>query len=348
MRKNWLLFLLAALTLLLAFSVLGCGDDDDDNNDADDDSGADDDSAADDDAADDDSAVDDDTQPDDDTGTDVWTGNETIIVSTPDGPVTVELNGLPAFTWNDPDDGLDKTAVYLSVVVEQAFSGKEFDPADYKYNFLASDGYNILSQKLDGDYRALPSYADLEKGWFIEYEEEGGKYIDIEVVWDDSLGFSNFMGAKMMDGGTIEMVENILFDQSVTVEVVWATSGAKTAVDLNGLPAFDDGGTLAVYLHLIIWEAALEDFDPKTYTYAFNFISNDDDGNWSLLDNLSGIGDLPVWLDYETNKDIHHGWIEDAGEDGYRLFWDEATGFTGMYSVKFMNGGTIEVYDVTE
>ena len=63
---------------------------------------------------------------------------------------------------------------------------------------------------------------------------------------------------------------------------------------------------------------------------------------------MTGLGDLPVWKDYDNSADIHHGWIKDAGDDGYRIYWDEATGFPGMYKVKHMDGGYIEVYDITE
>jgi hypothetical protein len=326
------------LALALAFVLASCGDDDDDN-----DAGAADDDNADDDNADDDAADDDDN--DDDS---TWTGTETVSVATPDGTVPVALNGLPAFTWNDPEDGVDKPAILLSTVVNAAFAKKAFDPADYKYNFAATDGYNVLNQKFDGDYRALPAYDQLAQGWFIAYEDEDTGNADLRVIWDEALNFPKSLGVKLMNGGSIQMVENILFDQSVTVNVSLQPGGSPTAVNLSGLPAFYDGETLAVCLHLIVLEAALEGFDPENFDYEFNFVSNDADGNWSLADNLDDGQSLPVWLDYDTSKDVHHGWIEDAGDDGYRLFWDEATGFTGKYGVKHMDDGEIQAFELTK
>jgi len=343
--KRFMVLLSILALLVMGAAIAGCGDDDDDDDDDDDAVDDDDDDATGDDETGDDDPSDDDTGDDDDDI--VWTGNESVLVSTPDGDVTVELNGLEAFMWTDPEDSTDKPAVLVKTVVDAAFA-KDFDPADYKFNFAASDGYNILSKKLDGDYRTLPFYDDLELGWFIEYEEDGGKVTDIQIIWDDTLGYENFMGAKMMNGGTIEMVENILFEDSATVTVAYGTKG-KAAVELQGLPAFYDEGNAvyAVYLHHIVLDAALEEFDPKNKVYNFNFISNDADGNWSLADNLDPADPLPLWLDYDFNKDIHNGWIEDAGDDGYRLFWSEDSGFSGMYKVKHMDGGYIDCYDIT-
>ncbi|MHA1568930.1 MAG: hypothetical protein ACTSXZ_05630 [Alphaproteobacteria bacterium] len=344
MHLNRFFILFAILALACgSVAVISCGDDDDD--DETDDDVADDDTA-DDDISDDD-VVDDDIA-DDDTVATTWEGDQTLVITTPDGDVPVDLNGLPAFTWNDPEDQTDKSALLVSDVVAAAFAGKDFDPEDYKFNFIASDGYNILSKKLEGDYRGLPAYGDLDMGWFIEYEEDDSKYIDIRVIWDEDLGYENFMGAKMMDGGTIEMVENILFEDSVNITVDWMAKGGKTVVDLQGLPTFydEDNEVWAVMLHHIVAEAALEGFDTYSYDYEFNFISNDADGNWSLADNLEPSEPLPLWEDYENDQDIHHGWIEDAGEDGYRLFWHEDTGFSGMYGVKHMDDGYIEVHEV--
>jgi hypothetical protein len=335
-RTSFLILLLIAALLVPLAS--GCGDDDDD----DDDDATDDD----DDNGDDDDSTDDD---DDDATGETWPGDQTMFVDTPDGAVEVTLTGLPAFTWNDPEDGLDKTAILAQTIVDEALASKETDPADYKFNFVATDNYDVLAKKLDGDYRVLPTYANLEDGWFIEYEEEDAKYTDLRVIWDEALMFETFMSARLMDGGTISMVENVLFDQHVEIEVSMVTKVPGVTVDLFGLPAFfdEDNSTLAVHLHLVVWEAAFAEFDPKNFDYEFNFISNDNDGNWNLDDNLDPADPLPLWKDYDFDKDIHHGWIEDAGADGYRLFWDDATGFDGTYKVKHMDDGYIEVIDIT-
>jgi hypothetical protein len=342
---NHRLFLLISLLAAIAvpFAGLGCGDDDDDDDDNDDTS---DDDTDDDDTTDDDTTDDDTT--DDDTGGETWTGEESVTIATPDGDVAVDLAGLPAFLWTDPEDATEKLAVLVRTVVDAAFTSKDFDPADYKFNFVASDGYDILAKKLDGDYRGLPSYDELQDGWFIEYEEtEPTAHTDIKVIWDEALGYPAFMSARFMDGGEIGMVENVLYDQDVTVNVVYATKGFKAAVNLIGLPAFDDGGTLAVRLNHVVAEAALEGFDPKTIDYAFNFIANDDYN--LLVDKLAGDTSLlPVWNDFDFSKDIHHGWLEDGGADGTKVVWDPVTEFPGFYGIKHLEDGTIEVWDVTK
>ena len=350
MRRTNLLWVLL-LCLLMASVVFTCRCASSSKNSSDDDTAADDD-AADDDAADDDAAdddvADDDAADDDSDDAVSWTGNENVNVDLGAGPVEVPLNGLPAFTWNDPDDGLDKTALLVQTVVDEASKSA---PADLKYNFICTDTYNILTQKLDGDYRKLPTYDQLAQGWFIEYDESMSKYTDIKIVWDTALGFPKSFGAKLMDGGTIQGVENVLFGEHATFNVGFATKKAYTAIDLYGMPAFDDAGTPAVYLHLVILEAALAGFDPKNKVYAFNFTSNDTDGNWDLLVQKLG-GDtslLPVWTDTVNNKDMHHGWIENAGAtDGVKVIWDAATGFPGYYKVKHMDSGYIDVYDITK
>jgi len=56
-----------------------------------------------------------------------------------------------------------------------------------------------------------------------------------------------------------------------------------------------------------------------------------------------------VWKNNVTYQDVHHGWIWDdsANSNGYRLNWDAATGFANSYKCKHMDGGYIDVWDVT-
>jgi len=329
---RYALIILLLFGFAAVFGNLACGDDDDDNDDNDT-------------TADDDDATDDDDAPDDDDATgETWEGDQTVFVMTPTGQVEVELNGLPTTTYTDPESKDVHVAVNIQDVVDQA----SFDSTGYKFYFIATDDFNALAKSLDGDFRPLPEYTQLAQGWFIEYEEEG--VTDIEAVWDEGLGYSGYMFAKMMDGGTIAIVENILFDQNVTINVDFGTVPAKAAVNLNGLPAFYDGdGDLSVWAHHVILEAALDGFDPKEYYYAVNFIAND---GYSLLDHLIQYGDdvldLPWWKDYEAGKDVHNGWIKNTDEDGYRVFWAESTGFSGSYSVGLLENGTIEVIDITD
>ena len=186
-------------------------------------------------------------------------------------------------------------------------------------------------------------------GWFILCGEDCDEDDDIKAVWDESLEFPSLLNARFMKNGTMAMVEEILFDESATITVQYAATKAKATVDLMGLPAFYDGEDLAVYVHHIILEAALEEFDPKTFTYAFNFIASDD---YSLLEHIEGYGDdvtdLPWWEDFAAGKDVHHGWIKNTTDSGFRVFWDEASALPSSYGVGYLDGGSIEAHDITD
>ena len=331
MKLNRLFVMLLVLASIFSLSLMiACGDDDDD----------------DDDATDDDATDDDATDDDDDDG---WPGDQTIQVVTADGEATASLAGLTIYEYTDPETGDVYDAVSIQEVVAQVVTDATTVDG-YVANFVASDGYDIYRQRLDGDYRPLPTWDNLALGWFILCGEDCDEADDIKAVWDESLNFESFMGARYMKGGTMEFVELVLFDEAATVTVQYGDVPAKGAVDLQGLPAFVDGdGDLAIYLHHVVNEAALEDFEPKDLTYVFDFIGNDD---YSLLAHIMEYGDtvldLPYWKDYDEGKDIHHGWIKNGDVDGYKVVWDEATGFGGSYSCKHMDDGTIEVIDVTD
>lgn len=343
----WVLLLL--LAGLFIFSTIGCSSDADDEEDtADDDVTDDDDSTADDDSTDDDDDTTDDDDDDDDT---LWEGTEQVFVELPDGGlVQVSMSDIPAFTWTDPDDGLTKQAAYLQNVVDEAVPDtKEYDIADYRFNFVAADDYDILVEKLAGDFRELPTYTQLEQGWFIQYEQNPTKFTDLKVIWDEILGFDSFMGAKMMNGGTIVSVAETYYEDNATITVSFNSKGEKGSVNLNGLPAFyDDDGAFSIRLQLIVLEGALSGFDPYTYNYAFDFINSVDE---SLLDDFLGsdVGLLPVWNDKTNGKDLLHGWVRlNDGATAHKLYWDASTGFGAEYGMMDMNGGEIVVYVLSD
>ena len=337
-KKNFILILLLLAVMLLAVSFTGCGDDDDDDE-----------ITEQDDDDDDDDTVDDDD--DDDTTGPVWEGTERVYVYLAGGLVMVNMEGLSMYMWTDPEDGVSKQAMLVQTVVDAAIekvTSEEVGTDGIKFNFIGADEYNILVNKLFGDFSTLPDYDDLAKGWFIQYEESigGGDYIDIKVVWDDSLAYEDFMSARMMNGGTVGFVEELYFDGDINVTVDYAAKGAKGSVSLLDMPAFYDGDDLAVYLSLIVNKAALSEFDPKTFDYGFNLIGS---GEWNLL--VDGLLDdtslLPVWIDKTLGKDIMHGWIKYTEVDGYHVFFDTDTGFDPMYNVLLMDGGSIMVHDLS-
>ncbi len=343
-KRSIFLTLLLILALFIAVSFIGCGVVDDDYDDA---VWADDDD-------DDDDDDDEDDDDDDDSGP-TWTGTEMVFVDTYEGLVNITLNGLPSFMWEDPEDGVTKQAMYIQTVVDAAIdkiTSVDIETDGYRFNFVAADQYNIFDQKLYGDFTQLPDYATLSDGWFIEYIETigGGDYTDIQVIWDETLEYPTFMSARMMNGGTIGMIEELYFDGDFDITVEYSAKGLKGAVSLLNAPAFYDGADLAVYLSYIVNTAALNEFDPKTYDYGFNLISNDASGNYDLL--ADHLGDdtslLPAWKESAFGKDIMHGWVKTNGTDGFTAFFDTDSGFDIEYNVDYMDGGAIVVYDLTD
>jgi hypothetical protein len=151
---------------------------------------------------------DDDDNDDDETG---WEGAEEVNLVTPDGvTTTVALYGMSVSSWVDADDDdTEKIALSLQTFIDEALEGGSVTASDYRYNFIGSDGFDILARKLGGDVSGLPTYTDLARGRFIVYEEDdglGNTWDDVRVRWDLGLNFPTYMAARMMSGGTIEML----------------------------------------------------------------------------------------------------------------------------------------------
>lgn len=154
------------------------------------------------------STTDDDDDDDNDDGP-IWEGAQEINLVTPDGvTTTIALYGMPVSTWTDAyDDDIEKTALSLQDYIDEALTeiGGSITAANYVYNFIGSDDWSILAEKLGGDPSGLPTYEQLDRGRVIEYDDDGAG--DIRVRWDLGLNFSGWMAARMMNGGTIEMIE---------------------------------------------------------------------------------------------------------------------------------------------
>jgi hypothetical protein len=92
-----------------------------------------------------------------------------------------------------------KAAIRLTRVVEFA-AIKE--PWNYHYNFVAKDGFNVLTDKLENDYAQLPYFGELDKGYLF-YDE--GQNI-FRIGWEAELNFPKLLNIKGMGGGTIQAV----------------------------------------------------------------------------------------------------------------------------------------------
>jgi len=269
-----------------------------------------------------------------------------VIIATPQGDIEVALNDLPVKQWIDVESCTLHPALNLKEVVETVMPSLEIHPGAYRFNFIATDAYNVLQKKLNGDFRFLPSYSDLSAGWLINKRTNDSHTSDLQLVWDYEAYLPDFMDVKMMNGGIIEWVDNYVFPFPAWVTVEYAVTESRTRLNLQGLPAIRRQGSPAVELNRIILEADLDEFDPDQCEYAFNFISGAQDGKWNLADHLTGLMELPVWRDWQTNEDLFHGWIQRDGDNGFRVFWSRKTKFSGRFSVKHFEEGTIEILDL--
>lgn len=192
--------------------------------------------------------------------------NVTVTVKAPDKSTPVNLGSIDKTTFNGTD------AVRLIRVVEQAALAK---PWDNVYNFIASDGFDIFSEKAEGNIAVLPVPLELEKG-FLNFDGE-----DLVVGWDPALNFPKFMGAKMMAGGTIEVTP---IPATVTMVHI---GDVRATVDLSALPTQDivdyklpeDGAVKSVEFTAVLAAAAA--VGPENYVY--KMYGND---GWSNNDEL--------------------------------------------------------------
>lgn len=142
----------------------------------------------------------------------------TVVVGETSTPV--DLGTLDRTTFQD------KEAVRLTRIVEMAAMAK---PWGYHYNFVANDDFDVLRDKLEGDFSQLPYYGELDSG-FVYHDADGGMF---RIGWDASLGFPKSLNVKGIDGGTIRAVGVGATDVVVKVGAV------RTRVDISGMPTQD-------------------------------------------------------------------------------------------------------------
>ncbi|MBN1944245.1 MAG: hypothetical protein JW797_01160 [Bradymonadales bacterium] len=177
----------------------------------------------------------------------------------------VNLGCLERTTFESQD------AVQLTQVVATA----ELEtPWSYHFNFIGSDGFNPLVERMDNDLAGLPYYGELELG-YLYWDEDA-----LRVGWDASLGFPGFLKVSGMVGGTIELIE---FDSASLIVQV---GEIRELVDLSTLTTTEvvdyrhpeDDPLAVVPLTDVLEEAGLTDgsgFDYKL-TATDGFANGDD------------------------------------------------------------------------
>jgi hypothetical protein len=136
-----------------------------------------------------------------------------VVVNVQDGTsvTPVNLSSLPRGTFGT-DEG-----VLLSDVVDAAAPAS---PWPNTYDFIGSDGFDPLVERLAGDRGQLPFYGELALG-YLYWEAD-----QLRVNWDATLGFPGSLRVRGMDGGTIR-----LMPMSAT-EVFVRGGGGRALVDL--------------------------------------------------------------------------------------------------------------------
>ncbi|NMC69353.1 MAG: hypothetical protein GYA57_04695 [Myxococcales bacterium] len=288
--SNRLLALSVALSLAL---LAGCGDDSSDTPDAD---------AGDDGRVDvpadlpEDGPVDTDGPSDvpeeADAPTDVDPGpwDVVITIEVDGGTIPVNLGALDRTTW----DGHD--ALRLTRVVEQARLSL---PWNYHYDFIGNDGFDPLTERLEGDLGKLPCYGELEQG-FLWWDVD-----NLRIGWDPALGFPESLGVQGMDGGIIRLTP------IAVTSVVVAVGDGRTVVDLTAQATEDvvdylnpdDGAMPSVPLPALFSAAGAT--TPEAFVY--KMWGND---GWSNADD-----NLMPWANAQ------HAWIR---VDTRRVVLDEA------------------------
>ena len=121
-----------------------------------------------------------------------WEGDQAVFVRLGDLEIELPLAGMTAH------DYLGVPAVRLSDLIEASAIVEE--PADYRYNFTASDGYDLLAKRRE-DPVLLPDWEDLGAGYLYDQD-------DLTVGWSEHSWGSAVSAyqIKYMNGGIITLI----------------------------------------------------------------------------------------------------------------------------------------------
>ena len=123
-----------------------------------------------------------------------WEGSQNILVVIDDVNQETPLAGLQTY------DFLGVRAILLSELIIASTVSQT--PEDYRFDFTATDGYNLLAKRGD-DISKLPSWDDMKNGFlFLD-----SRYDDLTTGWEEPPWGSALSAyqVKFMNGGTITL-----------------------------------------------------------------------------------------------------------------------------------------------
>ena len=191
----------------------------------------------------------------------------TVAVKVGDKETPVKLNTLEKTTFEGEE------AIRLTRIVEVAAIEL---PWNYHYNFIAGDGYNVLVDKLEGNYSGLPYSGELDSG-YVYYDEEKQA---LRVGWDAALNMPGALKVKGIGGGVIQAVE------VGATHFVVKVGDVRALMDIATLPKQDvvdykhpeDGAKPMIALGEIFTAAGVANAADYVYKFYGNdgFSNNDD------------------------------------------------------------------------
>ena len=124
-----------------------------------------------------------------------WVGDETVFVVLGQTEIETALEGIVTSDF----EGI--AGVRLSDLIEKSrITGT---PEQYRYDFTATDGYNLL-EKRGNDIEELPSWENMQNGFFY-YPSPSSS---LETAWEEHPWGSDYSAYKVrdMDEGEIELL----------------------------------------------------------------------------------------------------------------------------------------------
>lgn len=124
-----------------------------------------------------------------------WAGDESVFIELEDAVVETPLAGL------ETRDYLGVAAVLLADLV--IASGLTPNPESYRYDFTATDGYNLYIKRYE-DITLLPSWSEMTAGYLYL----DSRYDDLTAGWSEHPWGSALSAyqVKWMNGGTITLM----------------------------------------------------------------------------------------------------------------------------------------------
>ena len=131
-----------------------------------------------------------------------WAGDEQVYVTFGAQTVTISLHGMPASTYNGVE------CVKLSNIVKKANLAATAELADYYFNFIATDAYDMSKMAIYWG-KSLPTWNDIQKGYLYDSGSSSG----LTIMWETgtqeyAFDGGRFYNVKLMDGGTIQILED--------------------------------------------------------------------------------------------------------------------------------------------